>query len=123
MEDSHASSFAVVKQRRDFDWNNPKTEHVGRLFEVRRLRQRSWISLWPCEAILLIAARLVWSGFAVERDALSSLAVRFYKEVGFEQYDIEAFENVPYDETPGNLVRLVYDRFPPTRLNTRRQNH
>jgi ribosomal protein S18 acetylase RimI-like enzyme len=38
-------------------------------------------------------------------------AVRFYKEIGFEQYDIEAIDKVPYDETPGNLLRLAYDRF------------
>jgi ribosomal protein S18 acetylase RimI-like enzyme len=38
-------------------------------------------------------------------------AVRFYNEIGFEQYDIEAFDKVPYDEMPGNLIRLAYDRF------------
>jgi ribosomal protein S18 acetylase RimI-like enzyme len=38
-------------------------------------------------------------------------AIRFYKEVGFEEYDIEAIDRVPYDETPGNLIRLAYDRF------------
>ena len=38
-------------------------------------------------------------------------ALRFYDAIGFKEYDVEAFDKVPYDDTPGNLVRLAFDRF------------
>jgi ribosomal protein S18 acetylase RimI-like enzyme len=38
-------------------------------------------------------------------------ALNFYHSLGFEQYDVEAVDDVPYAHHPGNLVRLAYDRF------------
>jgi len=38
-------------------------------------------------------------------------ALNFWKELGFELYDVEAVDEVPYAKHPGNLLRLAFDRF------------